>query len=101
KVASNDTNAFPHHTFDWDGIDGTRIFTHFPPADTDAAEVSQAELAHAERTVRDKMRSSHSLLLFGYGDGGGGHTRERLGRAHRAESLEGSPAVQLRGPSTF
>ena len=101
KISWNDTNTFPHHSFDWEGIDGTRIFTHFPPAETYAAEVSQAELAHAERTFRDKMRSSHSLLLFGYGDGGGGPTREMLGRAHRAESLEGSPAVQLRDPSTF
>ncbi|MGV9907719.1 glycoside hydrolase family 38 N-terminal domain-containing protein, partial [Streptomyces sp. NPDC003388] len=24
----------PHHTFHWEGIDGTRIFTHFPPVDT-------------------------------------------------------------------
>ena len=101
KISWNDTNTFPHHSFDWEGIDGTRIFTHFPPAETYAAEVSQAELAHAERTFRDKMRSSHSLLLFGYGDGGGGPTREMLGRAHRTESLEGSPAVQLRDPSTF
>src|SRR5699024_994958 len=70
KISWNDTNTFPHHSFDWEGIDGTRIFTHFPPAETYAAEVSQAELAHAERTFRDKMRSSHSLLVFGYGDGG-------------------------------
>ncbi|MGY5764278.1 alpha-mannosidase [Brachybacterium sp. DNPG3] len=101
KISWNDTNTFPHHSFDWEGIDGTRIFTHFPPAETYAAEVSQAELAHAERTFRDKMRSSHSLMLFGYGDGGGGPTREMLGRAHRAASLEDSPAVTLRDPSAF
>lgn len=101
KISWNDTNTFPHHSFHWEGIDGTRIFTHFPPAETYAASVTQAELAHAERTFRDKMRSSHSLLLFGYGDGGGGPTREMLGRAHRSEDLEGSPAVTLRDPSAF
>lgn len=101
KISWNDTNTFPHHSFHWEGIDGTRIFTHFPPAETYAASVTQAELAHAERTFRDKIRSSHSLLLFGYGDGGGGPTREMLGRAHRCESLEGSPAVTLRDPSAF
>ncbi|HEX7352752.1 alpha-mannosidase [Brachybacterium sp.] len=101
KISWNDTNTFPHHSFQWEGIDGTRIFTHFPPAETYAAEVSQAELHHAERTFRDKMRSSHSLLLFGYGDGGGGPTREMLGRAHRSENLEGSPRVQLRDPDSF
>src|SRR5690625_2697768 len=101
QISWNGTNAFPHPRFRWEGIDGTRIFTHFPPAETYAAEVSQAELAHAARTFRDKMRSSHSLLLFGYGDGGGGPTREMLGRAHRTQSLEGSAAVTLRDPSTF
>ena len=30
----NEYNRFPHHTFWWEGIDGTRVLTHFPPADT-------------------------------------------------------------------
>ncbi|WP_018382788.1 glycoside hydrolase family 38 N-terminal domain-containing protein, partial [Wenjunlia vitaminophila] len=31
KISWNATNPFPHHTFWWEGIDGTRVFTHFPP----------------------------------------------------------------------
>ena len=34
KISWNQTNRFPHHTFWWEGIDGTRVFTHFPPVDT-------------------------------------------------------------------
>ena len=34
KLSWNDTNKPEHHTFIWEGIDGTRIFTHFPPSDT-------------------------------------------------------------------
>lgn len=30
KISWNTTNKFPHHTFWWEGIDGTRIFSHFP-----------------------------------------------------------------------
>lgn len=30
KLSWNQTNKLPHHTFWWEGIDGTRIFTHFP-----------------------------------------------------------------------
>ncbi len=101
KISWNDTNAFPHHSFDWEGIDGTRIFTHFPPTDTYNAQIIQSELQHGERNFRDKMGSSQSLLLFGYGDGGGGPTREMVGRAHRTRDLEGSPRVELRGPSSF
>ena len=40
KMSWNDTNVFPHHTFWWEGIDGTRVFTHFPPADTYNSELS-------------------------------------------------------------
>src|SRR6185437_3992530 len=33
KISWSQTNPFPHHTFWWEGIDGTRVFTHFPPVD--------------------------------------------------------------------
>ena len=101
KISWNDTTVFPHHTFAWEGIDGTRVLTHFPPADTYAAEVTAAELRHAVTNFRDKAISSHSLLLFGYGDGGGGPNRDMLARAHRFRDLEGAPRVELRGPEDF
>ena len=41
KLSWNKTNGFPHHTFWWEGIDGTRIFTHFPPADTYNGDVDR------------------------------------------------------------
>src|SRR5690242_12287257 len=88
KISWNDTNRFPHHTFDWEGIDGTRIRTHFPPVDTYNAELSGAELARAQRQFAEKGRANTSLVPFGWGDGGGGPTREMLaapapGRAGR------------------
>ena len=81
KISWNTTNVFPHHTFWWEGIDGTRVFTHFPPVDTYTAELTGAELAHAARNFRDKGAATRSLVPFGHGDGGGGPTREMLGRA--------------------
>jgi alpha-mannosidase len=33
-------NKFPHHTFYWEGLDGTRVFTHFPPTDTYNAQAN-------------------------------------------------------------
>ncbi|UNX54917.1 glycosyl hydrolase-related protein [Georgenia sp. TF02-10] len=101
KISWNDTTTFPHHSFWWHGIDGTRIFTHFPPADTYAAEVTAAELHHAVANFRDKDVASHSLLSFGYGDGGGGPTREMVARARRFADLEGAPRVVSRTPEEF
>ena len=60
------------------------------------------ELAHADRQLpRQGRRRPRSLVPFGYGDGGGGPTREMLGRARRTADLEGSPRVESRRPSEF
>ncbi|MFC4006952.1 alpha-mannosidase [Nonomuraea purpurea] len=101
KISWNDTTVFPHHSFWWEGIDGTRIFTHFPPAQTYAAEVSARELRHAVATFKDKAIASHSLLPYGYGDGGGGPTREMAERLRRFADLEGAPRVTSRSPAEF
>ncbi len=52
KMSWNQTNKMPHHTFWWEGIDGTRVFTHFPPVDTYNAQFHAAELAHAVAQLR-------------------------------------------------
>ncbi|MCU1529675.1 MAG: alpha-mannosidase [Frondihabitans sp.] len=101
KISWNDTNRMPHHTFLWEGIDGSQVFTHFPPSDTYNSDLSAADLARAQRQYAEKGASNVSLALFGFGDGGGGPTREMLGAAHRARDLEGSPTVALATPQTF
>ncbi len=95
KISWNDTNRFPHHTFLWEGIDGTRVFSHFPPVDTYNARVEAKELARAERQFAQKDRASRSLMPFGYGDGGGGPTVEMIERIRRFKNFEGLPAVEF------
>lgn len=101
KLSWNDTNVFPHHTFWWEGIDGTRILTHFPPADTYESKLGGADLHRSSRQFLDKGRSRQALVPFGFGDGGGGPEREMLERARRLRSLEGSPAVQVGSAQSF
>ncbi|MGW9632239.1 alpha-mannosidase [Agromyces sp. NPDC055520] len=101
KISWNETNVMPHHTFDWEGIDGTRIFTHFPPVDTYNSELSGAELARAERQYAEHGTANTSLVPFGWGDGGGGPTEEMLAAAARTADLEGSPRVVLSSPRAF
>jgi alpha-mannosidase len=101
KISWNQTNRMPHHTFWWQGIDGTRVFTHFPPVDTYNSRLIPAELAHAERNYSEHGRGSMSLVPFGFGDGGGGPTREMIARGRRARSLEGSPTVEFDTPAGF
>lgn len=101
KISWNETNRIPHHTFRWEGIDGSRIFTHFPPVDKYNSEVTAADLAHAERNFADKGRARTSLLPYGFGDGGGGPTREMTATIARAHSLEGAPIVKHSTPREF
>ena len=101
KISWNETNVMPHSTFRWEGIDGSQLFTHFPPVDTYNAELSGQELARAQRQYREKGFANTSLVPFGWGDGGGGPTREMLAAAYRTSSLEGSPTVQLSTPERF
>lgn len=101
KISWSQTNKFPHHTFWWEGIDGSRIFTHFPPIDTYNSTLEGEELHHAVRQFRDKGVATTSLVPFGYGDGGGGPIREMMERQRRVESLEGSPRVEIEHPDDF
>ncbi|WP_340374682.1 glycoside hydrolase family 38 C-terminal domain-containing protein [Streptomyces sp. SS7] len=101
KISWNQTNKFPHHTFWWEGIDGTRIFTHFPPVDTYNARFSGEEMDRAVRNYSEKGAGTRSLAPFGWGDGGGGPTREIMERARRLADLEGSPKVVIEHPDQF
>jgi alpha-mannosidase len=101
KPSWNETNVIPHTSFAWEGIDGSRVLTHLPPADTYNSDVSPADLHRGERRNKERGVADVSLLLYGFGDGGGGPTREMLAAAHRQHDLDGSPRVDLGTPSEF
>ena len=76
KLSWNKTNTFPHHTFWWEGIDGSTVFTHFPPD----RHLRRALLRRRSSCTRcanfnDKGAATRSLMPFGFGDGGGGPNR--------------------------
>jgi alpha-mannosidase len=101
KLSWNRTNPFPHHTFWWEGLDGSRVLTHFPPVDTYGAEITPKELAYSVERFAEHAWSGWSLVPYGYGDGGGGPTREMLERAARLADLDGMPNVALGAPGAF
>jgi alpha-mannosidase len=101
KLSWNQFNKPAHHTFWWQGIDGSRVLTHFPPADTYNARVKIQELLYNARNFRDHARSNESYFLFGHGDGGGGPTPEMLERLKRVRDVDGLPRVEQRSPQEF
>ncbi|MFT4217834.1 MAG: glycoside hydrolase family 38 C-terminal domain-containing protein [Micropruina sp.] len=101
KISWNERNVFPHSSFEWEGIDGSRIFTHFPSMDTYNSQLSGDEVARADRNFKEKSVGSSSLAPTGWGDGGGGTTREMIARAKRLADLEGSAKVVWEHPDAF
>ncbi|PZE82721.1 glycoside hydrolase family 38 C-terminal domain-containing protein [Curtobacterium sp. MCBD17_032] len=99
KPSWNETNVIPHTSFLWEGIDGSRVLTHLPPADTYNSDVSPADLHRGERQNKERGVANTSMLLYGFGDGGGGPTREMVAAARRQHDLDGSPRVDLGTPA--
>lgn len=95
KISWNQFNKFPHNTFWWQGIDGSRIWSHFPPADTYVGNGTPQEIAESVFKHKDQARSDHSLYLFGHGDGGGGPTELHLELLERARTAPGLPNIEM------
>ncbi|XP_054421377.1 alpha-mannosidase 2C1 isoform X1 [Pteronotus mesoamericanus] len=98
KLSWNLVNSFPHHTFFWEGLDGSRVLAHFPPGDSYGMEGSVEEVLKTVAKNRDKGRTNHSAFLFGFGDGGGGPTQNMVDRLKRLYNTDGLPRVQLSSP---
>jgi alpha-mannosidase len=94
KLSWNRFTRPEHHTFVWQGDDGSEVLSHFPPADTYNSDANVPELLRASRQYLDHDQSRTSLLVFGYGDGGGGPTRPMLETLRRARDLQGLPRVR-------
>ena len=88
KLSLEQAEPIPAHTFWWEGLDGTRVLTHFPPVDTYNAEITPDEFVTSIDRLPDHGWSTDSLMPFGHGDGGGGPTREMLERARRLADLD-------------
>ncbi len=101
KLSDNQFTQLPHHTFVWQGIDGSEVCTHFPPADTLGAEATLAELRASARNFKDHVRAGESMLLYGFGDGGGGPTPQMIETLERVRDLQGVPRTQMGDVDSF
>ena len=101
KLSWNRFNRPDAHTFVWQGIDGSEVLGHFPPADTYSSDASVRDVLYGEREFADHESSGTSLLVYGFGDGGGGPTRAMLERLRRMRDLQGLPRVRTATSDEF
>ena len=101
KLSWNVVNRFAHHSFHWEGIDGTRILTHMLPEETYNGPAAARSLRKIVDEYAEREVSGHALMAFGIGDGGGGPDAEHLERLRRAPRLPDMPAVEIGRASDF
>ena len=95
----NDSDRFPYHYFTWKGVDGTSIDTFLPTSYTYRTDPEEICSTWAKRVQKDNLDAF--LIPFGYGDGGGGPTRDHVEYARRGEDLQGMPRLKMEGPVQF
>lgn len=87
KLSWNQLNKFPHHSFHWQGIDGSTVLAHMFAESTYNSAAAPRSVREIERNYQDKDLSDQALMVFGIGDGGGGPGTEHLERLNRIENL--------------
>lgn len=105
KISWNEYNKIPYDTFMWRGIDGTEILTQFITTQdyitdrfitTYNGNLIPTQVMGAWKRYQQKDLTNEVLISYGFGDGGGGPTREMLENARRMEKgIPGCPKVRL------
>ena len=101
KLSWSQFNEFPHQTFNWRGIDGAEVLTHFPPENTYNSELDTEFLIPARDSFKEKDKLDEFISLFGVGDGGGGPKPENVELGRRLADLESSPKVSFDTAKNF
>ena len=98
--ADPECERFPYQNFVWEGIDGSTVqaLSFFK----NNAQVTPAQFHARWENDRTQQENIDTLLYpFGFGDGGGGATRDMLEMARRMEDLEGLPRSRYGGLREF
>jgi len=101
KISWSQFNKFPHHTFMWEGIDGSEVLTHFIATNTYNGDMYPKELINAEKRFVESDVLDEFLAVFGIGDGGGGPAVPYIERSIRQQNLEGCPKVKFDHAQNF
>ena len=96
KTNWSERNKLPSDLFWWEGLDGSRVLMHTfdNPAGGYNGRVGPRAAVETWRNYQDKETNPESLLLYGWGDGGGGPTEDMLERAEQLADFPAMPALR-------
>ncbi len=113
KISWSEFNQMPYDTFLWEGIDGTKVLTHFIPTrnyneapkqgspetswfTTYNGMLCPTQVMGGWQRYQEKYLNEEALFSFGHGDGGGGPTKEMLENYRRMEkAIPGCPKTTM------
>ena len=109
KIGWSQYNRLPYDTFMWQGIDGTQILTHFSTVKEFGSEYASTynSMANAKEALgtwqnfQQKELQKDLLMAYGFGDGGGGPTREMLENIAVMKHFPGLPQVKQSSAKNF
>ena len=114
KLAWNQINKIPNDTFMWKGIDGSEVLTHLITTLGIGQDPKKSffttynGMLHPDAIMggwdryQNKEINNDILVCYGYGDGGGGPTRQMLEVSKRMEKgIKGIPKVRQEGGLTY
>lgn len=102
KLIRQDPEAepFPYNLFWWEGMDGSRVLAHTFKKNN--AVFQSGDLITRWEEDRVQQENIDGLMYpFGYGDGGGGPTREMVEMVRRCRDLEGAPRCHMESPVAY
>jgi alpha-mannosidase len=114
KIGWSQYNRLPYDSFWWQGLDGTRILTHFSTtkekgrgyASTYNAAATPDQVLSTWTNFQQKDwglpgEAPPLLMSYGYGDGGGGPTREMVENIRELAKFPGMPRVRFGSVAEF
>jgi alpha-mannosidase len=113
KMSWNQYNRIPCDTFLWRGIDGSEVFAHMitttskeTPLEiyttTYNGSLKPSDVMGAWERYQQKDMNNDVLISYGYGDGGGGPTREMIEMGRRlSHGIKGAPKVRFANSKTY
>ena len=91
---------FPYNVFWWEGMDGSKVLSHTFKKNN--ANFQAGDLITRWEEDRVQQEDIDGLMFpFGFGDGGGGPTREMVEMAQRCADLEGAPRCHMESPVKY
>jgi len=90
KIDWSQYSKFPYSLFSWQGIDGTKITSIMPPLNYNGSLTVKDCLAQWNQ-FKQKDQVDEVIYSFGWGDGGGGPTKEMLETGVRLDDMAGIP----------